>query len=39
LKKRDIFGDKTEVVQNFTEIAPLDGFDINEKLKNKYVYS
>ncbi|MEE0896145.1 MAG: glycosyltransferase family 4 protein [Acutalibacteraceae bacterium] len=37
LKKRDIFGDKTEVVQNFTEIAPLDGFDINEKLKNKYV--
>ena len=37
MKKRDIFGDKTEVVQNFTEIAPLDGFDINEKLKNKYV--
>ena len=37
LRKRDVFGDKTEVVRNFTEIAPLEGFDINEKLRNKYV--
>ena len=37
LKKEDIFGGKTEVIRNFTEIAPLDKFDINEKLENKYV--
>lgn len=37
LRKKEVFGDRTEVVRNFTEIAPLNAFDIDEKRRNKYV--
>ncbi len=37
LKKKEVFGEKTEALRNFTEIAPFEGFDIEEKLRNKYI--
>ena len=37
LKKREVFGEKTEALRNFTEIKPFTGLDIDEKPKNKYI--
>lgn len=37
LRKNGVFGGKTEVVRNFTEIAPLGDLVVNSKLKDKYV--
>ena len=37
LRKKNVFGNKTTVLRNFTEIKPLDELDLNKKAENKYV--